>query len=179
VALDRAVADEAAREATASPPPRPVARPDGRACSMQRLPLPAGRDAAWVADEYTRWLPRFMRPFLRVSCDAARVCTFWIWPLKAPLLVLAFAADRSSSNRQLFYVTDGLLAGDAGGARPRLEFRSVPDSGFVVAAVLDFVPRLPWFVYKWTQALVHAWVMRSFGRHLARTLGEAASATAA
>ena len=179
-ALERAVADERAHEVVPRKARRAPAPPDRRACSMQRLPLPAGRDAAWVAAEYARWLPMFMRPFLRVSVDDARVCRFGIWPLKTPLLVLAFSAERSSPDRQLFYVTGGLLAGEpaAVGARPRLEFRSVLDSKFVVAAVLDFVPRLPWFIYKFSQALVHLFVMRSFGRHLAHIDRPAAPAGA-
>jgi hypothetical protein len=67
-------------------------------------------------------------------------------------------------------VTGGLLAGAAAGSRPRLEFRSVLGGEFVIAAIHDFVPRLPWYIYKYTQALVHLWVMRGFGRHLTRTL---------
>ena len=38
----------------------------------------------------------------------------------------------------------------------------------VTALVSGFVPRLPWLVYKSTQAVVHLWVMKAFGRHLAQ-----------
>src|SRR5690606_10551976 len=34
--------------------------------SVQRMTLPQGRSAAWVAEEYLRWLPTFLKPFLRV-----------------------------------------------------------------------------------------------------------------
>lgn len=137
--------------------------------SVQRLPLPRGRDASWVAAEYARWLPRFMRPFLRVDVDESRTCRFYFRPLKKPLLVLTFAADRSSADRQLFYVTGGLLTGSIrADARPRLEFRSVLDRTVVLSAVHDFVPRLPWFVYRLTQAPIHLVVMSGFARHLAR-----------
>jgi uncharacterized protein YjiS (DUF1127 family) len=40
--------------------------------------------------------------------------------------------------------------------------------GTVLAAVHDFSPRLPWYVYNSTQALVHLLVMRQFRRHLER-----------
>ena len=46
--------------------------------------------------------------------------------------------------------------------------------GIVLAAVHDFVPRLPWLVYKYTQALVHLLIMRAFGRHLAKERAPAA-----
>ena len=85
--------------------------------------------------------------------------------------MLAFAADRSSVDRQLFYVTGGLLSRAAEGTRPRLEFRTVLDAAIGLAAVHDFVPSLPWFIYKYTQALVHLFVMRCFARHLARADG--------
>ena len=51
---------------------------------------------------------------------------------------------------------------------PRLEFRLTPDRGHVIAAVQDFHPRLPWWLYVWTQAKLHAFVMWGFGRHLRR-----------
>ena len=62
----------------------------------------------------------------------------------------------------------GLEGAEVAGVRPRLEFRAVLDGAFVLSAINDFVPRLPWLVYVMTQALFHLWVMRSFGRHLAR-----------
>jgi len=167
-ALEQAVREDAAKATTskAITPSPPVAR-EHRVCSVQRLGVAAGRDAAWVAEEYVRWLPSFMRPLLRVFVDEARTCRFYFAWFQTPLLVLTFAAERSAPDRQLFYVTGGLLAKTPVQGRPRLEFRSVLGGAFVLAAIHDFVPRLPWLVYKYTQALVHLFVMRSFGRHLA------------
>ena len=80
---------------------------------------------------------------------------------------MRFAQERSASDRQLFYVTGGALARPA--ARDRLEFRVTPDARHLLTAIHDFVPRLPWWLYRLTQALVHRWVMGRFGRHLAVT----------
>ena len=44
----------------------------------------------------------------------------------------------------------------------------IRDRRYTLAAIHEFVPALPWLVYIFTQAPVHAQVMRSFGRHLAR-----------
>ena len=184
-AIERALADQQALTCT---PPGAAAPATGtktaharsspsRVRSVQRLPLPAGRNARWVASEYTRWLPLFMAPFLRVSVDPEESCKFYFWPLRKPLLVLRFAADRSTDDRQLFYVTGGLLARVVEGTRPRLEFRSVLGGKFLLAAIHDFVPSLPWFIYVMTQALVHLLVMRGFGRHLAREQPVALSPT--
>jgi uncharacterized protein YbjT (DUF2867 family) len=177
--------DEAVREALADPPrdtpvpasPRekvPVAyqaapdrastrRSDVR--SVQRLPLPPGRDAEWVANEYMRWLPEGFRPFIRVEVDG-HACRFYGFGVKTPLLVLELAPLRSGKDRQLFYITKGLLA--SGRGRGRLEFREVLDRQHVIAAIHEFEPTLPWFVYRFSQAYAHLWVMWRFRRHLAR-----------
>lgn len=151
----------------ATPSPRARSK-ERRVCSVQRLRVPRGNTAIAVAEEYVRWLPRFLGPLLRVSVDERRTCRFYLWPLRTPLLVLAAATERSWSDRQLFFVTGGLLRDPADGDRARLEFRSVLGGSHVLAAVHDFVPRLPWFVYKFSQALVHLFVMRAFARYLAR-----------
>ncbi|MBA3452939.1 MAG: NAD(P)H-binding protein [Deltaproteobacteria bacterium] len=134
--------------------------------SVQRIALPAGRDAEWAAHEYMRWLPHGVSPLLRVEVDDARTCTFFLGrKSKRPLLVLTFAHERSASDRQLFYVTGGGLAQKT--ERGRLEFRVTPDREHLLTAIHDFLPRLPWWLYRITQALVHRWVMARFGKHLA------------
>jgi len=135
--------------------------------SVQRLGLPPGRDAAWVAEEYIRWLPTWLiARVLRIEVDAAKRCRFYAPFSKKPLLELSLSPDRSRPDRVLFYITGGMLA--KLGGRPRLEFREVIDGSHVIAAIHDFEPRLPWFIYSSTQAIVHLWVMRAFGRYLAR-----------
>ena len=93
------------------------------------------------------------------------------------MLELTYAPDRSTPDRALFYVTGGLLADPEGaraaGARPRLEFRSVLDGRYLLAAIHDFAPRLPWGLYRFTQAVAHLFVMHRFGRHLDALAGAA------
>jgi len=48
----------------------------------------------------------------------------------------------------------------------RLEFREVLDKKYVLVAIHDYVPTLPWFIYSFTQARIHLWVMKNFNRHL-------------
>lgn len=137
--------------------------------SVQRLPLPSGRDASWVADEYAAWLPRVLWPFLRVEVEGT-VTRIGVRGIREPLLQLELRSDRSGPDRALFEVSGGLLA-RAGTETPRLEFRCVPDGRHVLAAVQDFHPRLPWWLYASTQARLHVWVMRRFAAHLGRTAG--------
>lgn len=135
--------------------------------AVHRLPRPAGRDATWIADEYARWLPRFMRPFIQVANESGKL-RFCIRGVRRPLLELEFRPERSSETRTLYEITGGLLVkrGERHGM-PRLEFRLTPNGGEALAAVQDYQPRLPWWLYATTQSVVHHLVMRSFARHLA------------
>ena len=169
----RAALELALAPAPSSSPPRaPIAfRPSSpraarRVRSVQRMGLPLGRDAAWAAEEYVRWLPTFFRGLLRVDVDvdAGRVCRFRFVGVGV-LLELTPAPARSTPDRQLFYVTGGALARPT--KRARFELRQVLDGSVLLAAIHDFEPRLPWPVYTLTQAPFHKLVMLAFGRHLA------------
>ena len=132
--------------------------------SVQRMSLPAGRDAAWAADEYVRWLPRALWWLLRVEVEPDRSCRFYARGLSSPLLVLTHVPDRSTPDRQLFYVSGGLLVSAA--SRGRFELRLVSGGRALLTAIHDFAPRLPWWLYVATQARFHGWVMSAFARHL-------------
>lgn len=136
--------------------------------SVQRLPLPDGRDAGWVADEYLRWLPQKLAPLLRVEVDeAASVVRFVAQPSGKHLLTFERQPRRSELDRALFKLTGGLLWRQAG-ARGRFEFRAYPEQRTALVALHDFTPRLPWWLYVPTQAVAHEVLMRAFARHLAR-----------
>ncbi len=134
--------------------------------SVQRLPLPAGKTAAWASRRYAIWLARVTRPLVAINFDRRTdILQFRVGPIL--LLELSLAANRSAPNRVLFYITDGvLLHSERPGMPGRLEFRGVFDGEFLLAAIHDFRPGLPWTVYNLTQAKIHLYVMRSFARHL-------------
>lgn len=131
--------------------------------SIQRLVLPPGRDGAWAAQEYFRWLPRFFSTLIHVELQGDRAIFYVVHPY-LQILILELSHERSSPDRQLMYVVGGLLAGAH--RRSRLEFREVLNRQYVMAALHEFRPALPWWIYIWSQALVHIIVMRAFGEHL-------------
>lgn len=131
--------------------------------SVQRLPLPDGKDALWVAEEYFRWLPRFFSFIIKTKITG-NFCYFYFIHPKIVLLILEKSIDRSTPDRQLLYVKGGLLSGEQ--TRARLEFREVMNRKFIITGIHDFRPALPWIVYRYTQAIVHLLVMKSFGLHL-------------
>jgi uncharacterized protein YbjT (DUF2867 family) len=131
--------------------------------SIQRLVLPPGRNAEWVANEYFNWLPTFFSTLVKVIIENDK-CTFYLFHPSIQILILEKSRERSTPDRQLLYVVGGLLSGVMD--RGRLEFREVLDHRYVMAALHEFRPALPWYVYRWSQAIVHLIVMKAFGEHL-------------
>ena len=66
----------------------------------------------------------------------------------------------------LVVIVGGLLAKVDESPNGRLEFREVLNGQWVMAAIHDFSPSLPWYLYNITQALAHLMVMKAFGVHL-------------
>jgi uncharacterized protein YbjT (DUF2867 family) len=133
--------------------------------SVQRMKLPAGWSAKRAAREYLLWLPKFLSGLLRVDLESVERFRFVVAPLNVALLELRFAPERSGRDRQLFYVTGGVLAGKHG--KPRFELRQVLGGQRLLTVVHDYEPRLPWLIYVCTQAIFHRWLMGRFAAHLA------------
>lgn len=133
--------------------------------SVQRLPIPPGMTAEKVAQAYMEFLSRMKPGFIKVDVSGRWVSFVWRFPYLR-LLILEYSPERSWSHRQLFYVRGGMLAQKT--VRGRLEFREVLGGSAVIAAIHEFKPRLPWFIYRWTQALFHLRVMNMFGKYLKR-----------
>ena len=159
--------------------PRPEARPlpvtteavaranDVR--SIQRIPLPQGRDADWLVRHWAGWLPQNFFPWLvrgSQEDDGGQV-RFFLKILPWPILELSLDRVVSTPDRRLYWITGGLLAEPAEGAR--FEFREILGQRYVLAAIHDFDPRLPWRLYLATQARVHAWVMERYRRYMLMT----------
>jgi hypothetical protein len=138
--------------------------------SVQRLPIPEFMTAKDVAEEYMKWLPKVLAPFILVHVENNLV-EFSLFYQRLVLLKLKYSEERSNPNRALFYIVGGKLVHP--NEKSRLEFReTLPIAGirYVITAIHDFEPALPWPLYIITQAFVHLEVMKAFGRHLKRNL---------
>lgn len=140
---------------------RPVVR------SVQRFLLPSGRDATWVGQEYPRWMQRTFWGVIRVERDETSV-RLGIKGIRPPMLVLEEEDVDLDQSRYVLRVTGGLLAKAQPTGAPRLEFRATPDAREIIAALQDFEPRLPWWIYSWTQAPIHAAIMSAYRRFLSK-----------
>ncbi len=132
--------------------------------SIQRLKLPKGRNAAWVAIQYVEYLPKIFPLLIRVVRDG-NLIFLKLRALPLTLLILDYSPDRSSTDRQLFYVKGGLLSRRTSG-KARLKLRETLGGEYCLAAVHDFRPRLPWIFYRLTQAVIHAWFMARLGNYI-------------
>lgn len=132
--------------------------------SLQRMPNTGRHSALWVAYRYALWLPNFFKYIIRGKVSEQGVLGFHLLWGKNAMLELTHIPDRSDSQRQLFYITGGWLVKrfDYGW----LEFREVLESKYIISAIHEFVPRLPWFLYLMTQARLHLWVMKRFEAYL-------------
>jgi uncharacterized protein YbjT (DUF2867 family) len=151
--------------------PKPKARPSKKpgkrndnVRSIQRLPS-VDRDVHWIAQEYLRWLPKFFRALISVDirADIGEV-DFRLTPLRQPLLKLKRSPEDPGLEREKLLIVGGLLSRTTNTGW--LEFRQVDNRKYTLVCIHEFVPSLPWPVYLSTQALLHSWVMSSFGRHL-------------
>ncbi len=129
-----------------------------RVWSVQRFERPANASAEALARAYFEWLPS-ASPLTRVEHIER---TWRVMALGVPVLMLQHSPGRSEPDCYVLEVVGGALASCA---RGRFEFRVLRD-GSVAVALIDFAPALPWPVYRVTQAMAHARVMRAFGKAL-------------
>lgn len=134
--------------------------------SLQRLPLPKGWDATRLALAYATWLGAAFPWLLRT--DVKEDGSFYLVSALAEtsLLELCAVKELSNSRRRVFRVSGGMLAASKEARDGWMEFRVLPGGKEAIVAVGDFVPRLPWHVYRLTQAPAHQHVMATFAKHL-------------
>lgn len=143
-------------------------REERRVRSVQRMVLPADWSAEQIAIEYGQWLTRSFRGLLNVEKTDAGTLHFYALGKRILLLELTPTPfTRENQRRRAFYISGGVLNRSV---EPpgRFEFRAFPETGYLIASIHGFSPALPWWLYARTQAVIHLWVMRAFGRHLNR-----------
>lgn len=131
--------------------------------SVQRIAIPRELDAEGAAKAYTQFLNSYFKGLIAVTTTGNQT-TFRIRETQKALLILEYSVERSSPDRVLFYIKGGIL--DKGRDRARLEFRRCRHEDSLIVAIHDFSPKLPWYIYKYTQAIFHLKVMRAFAKYL-------------
>lgn len=143
--------------------------------SIQRMTLPAGKNATWMADTYFQWLEAFLWPLIVCRADESGSFKVRIRGLPLTLLELSFRPDHSAPDRRMYFISGGLLASGKRNLKGRMEFHDVLDGRYSIIAIHDFAPSLPWNIYQASQAAAHGFVMKAFQKHMARLAGDSGS----
>lgn len=143
---------------------KPAEKQKNTVRSIQRLPNTLGKNAYWAANRYKVWLPMFFKSIIIAKEDEDKIISFYISFIKVPMLQLSWVKDRSNKKRQLFYISGGWLVSRSNYGW--LEFREVLEGKYIITAIHEFVPKIPWFFYVNTQARLHLWVMNRYGKYL-------------
>ncbi len=133
--------------------------------SIQRLPSVPSVNCDEIAREYENWLPKAVLGLIKVESNSrSGLVTFSFRGLAWPLLILKPIIGELDMQRAKFHIVGGLLSkrSDCGW----LEFRQVANRKFTLVSINEFVPTLPWYLYRFTQAVLHKWTMTSFAEHL-------------
>jgi uncharacterized protein YbjT (DUF2867 family) len=133
--------------------------------SIQRMHSGKRMTAYEVSEEYFKWLPIFLNPFIQVDRLGEQV--YFRLFKKIELLILTRSEERSDESREIYYITGGILSRKKH-FNERIEFRWIESSSCFLIALLNFNPSLPWFIYKFSQAIVHLFIMNRFQSHLKR-----------
>ncbi|WP_309396885.1 NAD(P)H-binding protein [Cerasicoccus maritimus] len=139
-----------------------------RVRSVQRMPLPSGWDAPYIAQVYGQWLTDKSIHLINVQRDESNMLQFMLQlpGFKLKLLELTPTPyTRGGGRRRAFYISGGFLARQVD-PPGRFEFRIFPENFCLIAAIHGFAPRLPWWFYECSQAVVHYFVMQAFARYL-------------
>jgi nucleoside-diphosphate-sugar epimerase len=130
--------------------------------SIQRLGEKIEIPAKEVANLYMDWLPKYFFFLIRIHRDG-NIISFRLFN-SITLLRLKYIYDPNMKDRAKFHIVGGLLCqeDDTGW----LEFRSVNEGQFFLASINEFIPTLPWFIYRYSQAALHKNVMDNFGKYV-------------
>lgn len=136
--------------------------------SIQRLPSVPFANCDEIAREYETWLPRALWGLLKVESNLdSGLIIFKLRGLSWPLLILKPVLSGADVLRAKFHIVGGLLSkrSDCGW----LEFRQVAYKKYTLVSINEFVPTLPWYIYRFTQAILHKWMMILFAEHLKKS----------
>lgn len=130
--------------------------------SIQRIEISNSSSAQEIAEIYFEWLPKVLRPFITITKNDLEV-TFRLFH-KYHLLRLKKDSEEDDKTISVYYIVGGILARQTT-LNGRLEFRLISSQNVTLIGLLDYRPSLPWFIYKYTQAIVHFFVMKKFNRY--------------
>ncbi|MAX65318.1 MAG: hypothetical protein QF441_11195 [Bacteriovoracaceae bacterium] len=118
-----------------------------------------------LGDHYFSWLERTLF-FLNIHKKDKENFSLVFCGIK--ILQLKKNQERTTIDRSVYYITGGFLAAKKT-FNGRIEFRYIEQNQVFLISLIDFKPSLPWFIYKYTQAVIHKLIMNKFKKYLLKT----------
>lgn len=129
--------------------------------SIQKAPLPEGWSVKSVADYYFDWLNEILYNVINVVFEDNQYKVY-VSQMDAPVLIATYDSEESVDDIEIYQITGGILSKKQPNKIARLEFRRLGNQEEFIMALHDFEPNLPWAVYMFTQAPIHALVNRIY-----------------
>lgn len=129
--------------------------------SIQKAPLPEGWSVKKAANYYFEWLNEILYNVVNVVAENGQY-KIYVTKLDQPVLVATYDAEESVDDIEIFQITGGMLSKKQPNKIARLEFRRLGNKEAFIMALHDFEPNLPWGIYVFTQAPLHALVNRIY-----------------
>ena len=129
--------------------------------SIQKAPLPEGWTVKRVANYYFEWLNEILYNVINVVSENGQY-KIYVTNVEKPVLVATYDAEESVDDIELYQITGGILSKKQPNKISRLEFRRLGNRDEFIMALHDFEPNLPWGIYIFTQAPLHALVNRIY-----------------
>lgn len=140
-------------------------RAENQVQSIQRLTegLDGFTDILEISKAYCTWLTNYLGFMVNVNNQKTKIF-FTFFLVKKPLIVLELNEKTLTKTRAKYSIKEGLLVSKKNTGT--LEFRFIAEKKYLLCYIHNFVPSLPWYIYKFTQAKFHAFVMYQFGKYL-------------
>jgi len=129
--------------------------------SIQKAPLPEGWSVKRVANYYFEWLNEILYNVINVVSENGQY-KIYVTQVDQPVLIATYDSEESVDDIEIFQITGGLLSKKQPNKIARLEFRRLGNEKEFIMALHDFEPNLPWGIYIFTQAPLHALVNRIY-----------------
>lgn len=139
--------------------------------SIQRLTSIGSWTAPQIAEEYFCWLDSKLRPWIRVTQKSDGEVYFsaeilkWQWCLLKLKKLLSPNPESIATYSILGGALSRLPTGE-NSAPGVFEFRVAQNRTYALVGLHRFTPRLPWLIYKHSQAVIHLLVMVAFAQQL-------------
>lgn len=129
--------------------------------SIQKAPLPETWTIEEVGKYYFAWLDEILYKGINVK-EENQHFQISVIGIDDPVLKVKYDEENSGGGVEIYKIIGGKLSKKYPNKQSRLEFREMPGGKSFIMALHDYEPKLPWIMYVFMQAPIHALVNRIY-----------------